>query len=160
MVKRIPGGLVRYKSSKIKQGYLSPSPSPLRIRQKGEKFELTKKLPVRSGDFSSAEEINIPLTKFEFDKLWKLVDRSLLKTRYLVPLDGGLTAELDVYDGKLKGLVVVEVEFASEDQMKSFIPPDWFGKDVTDEEFSANSFLAGRTFAEVVKKYLIPNPEV
>lgn len=37
--------------------------------------------------------------------------------------------------------------------MKSFHPPSWFGKDVTQEDFSANSFLAGKTLTEI-KTYI------
>ena len=37
--------------------------------------------------------------------------------------------------------------------MELFKSPDWFGKDVTQDDFSANSFLAGKTFLEI-KKYI------
>lgn len=153
LVKEIPKELFSYKSEKIKQGYISPSPSPLRIRQKGNKFELTKKLPLKEGNFSSANEINIPLTEYEFNKLWPLVEKSLEKTRYVIPIHDELIAELDVFEKDLGGLTFVEVEFTSEEQMDSFVPPDWFGKDVTQEDFSANVFLAGKSFSEI-KKYL------
>jgi CYTH domain-containing protein len=152
LIKEIPKDLSSYLSCQIKQGYISSSPSPLRIRQKGDKFELTKKIPLKDGDYSSNEEINIPLTEYEFDKLWPLVEKSLEKTRYLIPLDNNLTAEMDIFHGDLEGVYFVEVEFPSEDQMKLFKTPDWFGKDVTQENFSANSFLAGKNFLEV-KKY-------
>jgi len=153
LVKEIPKDLFSYNFAKIKQGYLSPSPSPLRIRQKGNKFELTKKIPLKEGDFSSVNEINIPLTEYEFNKLWPLVEKSLEKTRYIVPIKDNLIAELDVFEKDLEGLSFVEVEFTSQEQMDSFIPPDWFGKDVTQDDFSANVFLAGKTFSEI-KKYL------
>lgn len=148
LIKNLPD-LSSYKSVKIKQGYLSPSPSPLRIRQKGDKFELTKKFPLKVGDFSSAQEINISLTEYEFNKLWTLVERSLEKTRYLIPLENDLIAELDVFEKDLNGLFFVEVEFKSEDQMNSFQSPEWFGKDITQEDFSSNSFLAGKKFSEI-----------
>ena len=149
LVKKIPNNLSSYKSNYIRQGYISPSPSPLRIRQKGDKFELTKKLPIKDGDFNSAEEINIYLTEYEFGKLWPLVEKSLEKMRYDIPINGGLTAELDVFKGGLEGLVLVEVEFVSEEQMQQFQPPEWFGKDVTQESYSANVFLAGKTYNDV-----------
>lgn len=149
LVKKLPQNLSSYKSVKIKQGYLSPSPSPLRIRQKDNYFEITKKLPLKKNDFSSAEEINIPLTQFEFNQLWILVDRSLEKTRYLIPLENDLIAELNIYEGDLVGLSQVEVEFKSTEQMNQFVPPDWFGKDITQEDFAANSFLAGKKFSEI-----------
>jgi len=153
LVKNIPQNLSSYKSVKIKQGYISSPPSPLRIRQIGDKFELTKKLHLKSGDFSSAEEINIFLTEYEFSKLWPLTERYLEKTRYFIPLENNLIAELDIFEEKLNGLTFVEVEFSSEAEMNSFNQPDWFGQDVTQENFSANSFLAGKTFSEI-KKYL------
>lgn len=152
LVKAIPQNLSSYQSFKIKQGYLSSTHPVLRIRQKGDKYELTKKIPLKSNDWSSTEEINIPLTKDEFHKLWPLTQKSLQKTRYLIPLLNNLTAELDVFSGELNGLCVVEVEFSSETEMNSFQKPDWFGKDITQEDFAANSFLAGKTFEEI-KKY-------
>ena len=153
LVKNIPANLSSYKSFKIKQGYLSSSHPALRIRQKGNSFELTKKLPLKPGDWSSVEEINIPLTQQEFDKLWPLTEKYLEKTRYLIPLENDLTAELDVFEEKLIGLAFVEVEFSSQAEMNLFKAPDWFGQDITQEDFSANNFLAGKTFLEI-KKYL------
>lgn len=152
LVKNIPANLSSYKSFKIKQGYISSTPPVLRIRQKNDKYEITKKLPLKPGDWSSSEEINIPLTKEEFDKLFVLTEKSLQKTRYLIPLENNLTAELDVFEQELNGLSWVEVEFISEEEMNSFKKPNWFGKDITQEDFAANSFLAGKTFEEI-KKY-------
>lgn len=149
LVKKIPANLSSYKSIRIKQGYISTTISPLRIRQKGDKFEITKKIPLKNGDFSQVEEINIPLTKLEFDKLWNLAEKYLEKTRYLIPLKNNLVAELDIFEGKLKGLAFVEVEFSSENEMDLFKQPDWFGKDVTQENFSANAFLADKTFFDI-----------
>lgn len=149
LVKSIPQNLGSFKSYKIKQGYISSSSSPLRIRQKGEKFELTKKIFLKENDFSQAEETNIYLTEYEFNKLWPLVEKSLEKTRYIVPLDNGLIGELDIFLGLLDGLAFVEVEFDSEEKMNLFTPPDWFGKDITQEDFSTNAFLAGKSFEEI-----------
>ena len=153
LVKNIPTNLSSYKSFKIKQGYLSSSHPALRIRQKSDKFEITKKIPLVAGNFSSVEEINIPLTKFEFNKLWHLTEKHLEKTRYIIPLENNLIAELDIFDKKLSGLVFVEVEFSSEEEMNSFKKPNWFGQDITQEDFSTNVFLADKTFAEI-KKYI------
>lgn len=149
LVKNVPGFAVSCNKSEIKQGYFSGLPSPLRIRQKDNYFELTKKFPKNSGDQSTHEEINLPIKGEEFDRLWPLAVRSLEKTRYFVPLLSGLVGELDVFHGKLAGLVFVEVEFISREQMGTFQPPDWFGADVTDEDFSVNSFLAGSSYNAV-----------
>ena len=53
------------------------------------------------------------------------------KTRYLIPLEKNLTAELDVFHGKLDSLMLVEVEFDSIEAANAFVPPSWFGEDVT-----------------------------
>lgn len=151
LVKQIPGGLDLYPHERIEQGYLSEPPSPLRIRQKGLKFELTKKFPTGSQGRSTNDEINIALREEEFRKLWPLTIKSLEKTRHFIPLESGLTAELDVFHGPLEGLSFVEVEFEDVNQMKKFSPPSWFGRDVTDAEFSANVFLAGKSYREVRK---------
>ncbi len=150
LVKNIPN-LTPVKQIKIKQGYISSPPSPLRIRQKGGVFELTKKIPLKENDYSSNEEINILLTEYEFNKLWTQVEKFLEKSRYCIDIGENLIAELDIFEGDLSGLVFVEVEFPSQEIMESFVPPEWFGKDVTQEDFSSNSFLAGKTFDEIKK---------
>ncbi len=103
--------------------------------------------------FSPSTEITISLKEGEFKKIWPLTrDYFLTKTRYFIPLNGGLTAELDVFSGKLSGLVIAEVEFNSQEQMQNFAAPEWFGCDCTEQKQSANIYLAGRTYAQV-KKY-------
>lgn len=61
------------------------------------------------------------------------------KTRYRVPF-AGFVWELDVYDGALQGLVIAEVEMATEDDMPDL--PDWLGREVTGERRFSNQYLA------------------
>jgi len=150
LVKDLPD-LRRLEHKSVEQHYLSDGPEPLRTRRIGGRFELTKKLDISPGDLSRKEEINIPLTEEEFTDLRRLSRRSLTKTRYYLPLSGGLTAEIDVFHGPLDGLAMVEVEFADEAARDAFEPPPWFGRDVTQEDWSANSFLAGRSIDEIRK---------
>ena len=149
LVAVVPDDLEEYPSEEIKQSYLSLADPPLRIRQKGSKFEMTKKIFLVE-ERHSAEETTIPLTSDEFDLLWPLSKKSLLKTRYYIPLrKDGLIAELDVFKGKLRGLLMVEVEFNSIEQMNRFTSPSWFGRDVTNEAYASNFFLAGNEFHEI-----------
>jgi len=136
----------------IEQHYLSEGPEPLRLRRIGPRFELTKKIKVAPGDMTRQEEINIPLTDGEFKRLRPLALRSLDKTRYYLPLPGGLTAEIDVFRGPLDGLAMVEVEFTDDAARAAFVPPPWFGRDVSQEEWSANSWLAGKSFDDVRRR--------
>jgi len=68
--------------------------------------------------------------------------RQVVKRRYFVPLEGGLTAEVDVYDGELDGLVTGEVEFPDADAALAFEAPEWLGRDVTEDPRYANQKLA------------------
>jgi CYTH domain-containing protein len=86
-------------------------------------------------------EVALPLTAEQFDELWPLATAFVKKTRHRVELDDGV-AELDVYGGKLEGLLVVEVEFDSEEQAGSFTPPDWFGDEITEDSRFRNAALA------------------
>lgn len=60
----------------------------------------------------------------------------------MIPLEHGLTAELDVFEGTLAPLILVEVEFSSEEEANSFVPPSWFGEDVTFSGKYHNSSLS------------------
>jgi CYTH domain-containing protein len=144
-----PPDLSGASSKEIEQHYLSDERTPLRIRAAGGRFELTKKIPLSEGDLSRHEEITIPLSSGEYGMLAALAKRSVRKTRHMLPLPGGLTAEIDVFHGPLEGLIMAEVEFPDEKTRESFAPPPWFGRDVSQEAWSTNAYLAGRTYAEI-----------
>ncbi len=42
-----------------------------------------------------------------------------------------MVAELDRYEGRLAGLAVVEVEFPDREAAERFVPPAWFGDELT-----------------------------
>ena len=138
LVKDIPSDLSSYVSKIITQGYLNTSPV-IRIRRSNDKYYMTYKgegLMVR-------EEYNLPLTKEAYEHLLPKIDGILIsKTRYLIPLHQGLTAELDIFDGELSPLTLVEVEFSSVEEANSFSAPEWFGEDVTNSGRYHNSYLS------------------
>jgi len=149
LVKKLPKDLEKYPKKEIKQGYYSDLPSPLRIRDEDGKFTLTKKVPIVKGDASRYQETELSIKKEEFEQLWPVCKKFLTKTRYYYPI-GNLKAEIDIYHGKLEGLATVEVEFPNEKSRKKFIPPEWFGADITQEEWSVNSVLAELTYRKVI----------
>jgi adenylate cyclase len=55
---------------------------------------------------------------------------------------GGHTAEVDVYTGRLAGLIVVEVEFSTRQEAEEFEPPAWFGDELTGDPRWSNAALA------------------
>ena len=64
----------------------------------------------------------------------------IYKIRYKIPLDNRIL-DLDRYIGKLLNLYTVEVEFKTEEEAKSFVPPYWFGREVTYDFMFKNSSL-------------------
>jgi CYTH domain-containing protein len=87
-------------------------------------------------------EEEIEISDDQFDALWPATEgRQVSKQRFYVPLDA-LTAEVDVYRGRLAGLITAEVEFESPAASEGFAPPPWFGDEITDDRRYANQALA------------------
>lgn len=134
----LPDNLESYPCRQIEQGYLCTEPV-VRIRRDNEDYILTYK----SKGLMAREEYNLPLTQEAYVHLKAKTDgRMIRKTRYMIPLDGGLTIELDIFHGDLSGLFLAEVEFPDEETGNSFTPPAWFGKDVTFSTEYHNSTLS------------------
>ena len=128
-------------AEEIVQGYLATGPDgAVRLRRKGQALLLTAK----RGSGLSRDEVEAELDREAFDRLWPLTaGRRLQKRRHRVPYDG-LVVEVDVYEGELEGLVVAEVEFPSEEDARSFQPPEWLGVEVTGDARYLNETLATR----------------
>ena len=123
--------------SEIVQGYISLTPET-RVRKRDNKYYLTIK---GEGDVVR-EETEKEVSEKEGRALFSRVESKLIeKTRYLVNI-GNYTAELDIYKSHLKGLVVVEVEFETEEEALAFTPPDFLGREVTCDKRYKNKNLA------------------
>ena len=140
LLEQIPFPLAGFPCSRMRQCYISTDPV-IRLRQCDDAYVLTVK--GRSHDPMVRQEFELPLTERQFAALLAKNETNIVaKTRYYIPLAGGLTAELDVYEDALAGLLTVEVEFASVATARNFVPPDWFGPDVTADGAYHNSALA------------------
>jgi adenylate cyclase len=140
LVKDLPKNLHQYPSTEIMQGYLAITEDrrEVRLRKKGEHFFQT----VKSGYGLQRSEVEIEISKDQFEKLWSMTKRKRIeKVRFEID-HSGMKIELDIYKGILNGLIVAEVEFLSIDEARSFIPPDWFGREVTEDERFKNKNLA------------------
>ncbi len=129
LVKDPPSNYVNWPFSKIRQGYLfiSDSGNEVRLRQKGDQYFQT----IKSGDGLVREEIEIELTRNQFESLWPATSgRRLEKTRYRHEWLK-YTIELDVYSSNLEGLYVAEIEFPNEEESHLTTLPDWFDKEIT-----------------------------
>ena len=139
LIDALPEALNDFSHQEYLQGYLSTSPT-LRVRREGETYVLTYK----GSGLMKRTEYNLPLTAESFAHLLEKCDGLRIeKTRYRIPLSGTkLTAELDVFHGALSGLWLVEVEFPDEESAARFLPPAWFGPEVTQDARYQNSSLS------------------
>jgi CYTH domain-containing protein len=135
-----PPNLDGIRGKEVIQGYLAVSidGTEVRVRKKADKYFLTTK----SDGGLVRREIEVELTKEQYDALWQATaGRRLEKTRYEIALVGA-TIELDIYKGNLNGLIVAEVEFTSARDAEKFSPPGWFGREVTEDKRYKNKYLA------------------
>ena len=123
----------------------------LRIRAKGNSYEITKKIPINDLDSSEQTEHTIVLTKEEYEDLTKNCRRVVTKDRYHAQIHS-FPADVDVFKGELAGLVLIDFEFTTKAQKDAFIAPDICLADVTQEEFIAGGILAGKSYADISHK--------
>ena len=154
LVKDLPD-LSQFESKEIEQGYLTRRPT-LRIRKKNDDYIFTYKSRIKDApkNLQVNDEVERPLTKEAYEKLREKTEGYLIqKTRYLIPIRAEytgksesfpdeLTVELDVFHGRLEGLVFAEIEFPSEEAAGCFLAPPWLYKDVSDDHRYSNGYLS------------------
>ena len=137
-LKSLPDNLESYPSHHIEQVYLNYNPV-VRARKQDDEYYLTYK----GKGLMAREEYNLPLNEEAYRHLIQKADGIIIsKKRYLIPLTGRLTIELDIFEGDLAPLKLAEVEFETKEEAESFLPPKWFGKDVTFSSDYHNSTLS------------------
>lgn len=124
----------------IAQSYLSTTPeSTVRIRLKGEKAYLTIKGQTKG---ITRPEFEYPIPVEDALEMMKtLTSKTLTKKRYEMPF-GNHIWEVDVFEGKLEGLIIAEIELKSENEF--FQQPDWVLEDVSADPQYYNSKLIER----------------
>lgn len=143
LIKELPADLESYDKQRISQGYINTNPV-VRIRRSNDEYYLTYK----GKGHMVREEYNLPLTAEAFEHMLPKIDGILIdKIRYLIPLDEKHTAELDIFQGTLTPLRLVEVEFDSVEDANAFVPPAWFGDDVTTNRQYHNSYISRHGFS-------------
>ena len=127
------------KATRIIQGYLSSVPErTVRVRIKDDKGFLTVNgTSSKSGTTRFEWEKEIPVG--EAQELIAICESGVIdKTRYIVEA-GRHIYEIDEFHGDNQGLIVAEIELASEDE--TFAKPQWLGKEVTGDTRYYNSML-------------------
>ena len=133
-------------AQRIVQGYICSQPGrTVRVRNRGEEGFLTIKGASDEKGLSRYEfEQKIPLADAE--ELLKLCEPGAIdKMRNLVPA-GKHTWEIDVFHGENEGLILAEIELASEDE--PFERPDWIGQEVSGDRRYYNSMLTKHPYKQ------------
>lgn len=132
------------RSTRIVQGYLSSVPErTVRVRIKGDRGFLTIK-GIGSASGASRFEWEQEIPPGEAEQLLAICEPGVIdKVRHLVPA-GAHTFEVDEFHGANEGLVLAEVELASEGE--AFVRPDWLGEEVTGDPRYYNSMLMKRPY--------------
>lgn len=124
----------------IEQYYVSVGKTEERFRRCGEAYFHTIKKVTENP--LTREETETPCLREDFEKnLPRRNGDVILKERHVFSLNN-LKIEIDFYKGRLKGLVVGEVEFAGDKEAGGFLPPFFFGKEITTDKRYLNQNLA------------------
>lgn len=138
-----PKDLLIKEKRTIYQSYLALGREEVRIRRvqyenASDKFYLTYKNRLK--DKFAREEIEIEITEMTYKQLNNKF-KPIIKDRLLIGLGNDLWAEVDIFQNAGFQLRTVEVEFKSVTEAESFVPPCWFGRELTGTEEYGNQFL-------------------
>lgn len=133
-------------SQRIVQGYICSEPGrTVRIRIRGDEGFLTIKGPSDPKGLSRYE-FEQPIALQDAEALLELCEPGAIdKVRCLIPCGNHLW-EVDVFHGANEGLVVAEIELASEDE--PFERPEWLGKEVSGNRRYYNSMLTKHPYCQ------------
>ena len=150
LAKALPQGLEACPHKEVYDIYVPAAAAhpTLRLRKKGDKYEMTKKYPVMGADASEHEEHTIRLSKEEFEDLACAPGKRVRKIRYEY-MHEDMKAEVDVFLDDLEGLVLVDFEFASSKEKAGFEMPDFCLVEVTLDEKLAGGMLCGKKYADI-----------
>jgi len=135
-----------YRALRIMQGYLSSVPErTVRIRVCDEQGFITVK-GKSSADGMTRYEWQKEIPVAEARELLSLCEPGVIdKTRYLIRTNTHLF-EIDEFYGENEGLVLAEVELATENEI--FESPAWLGREVTGDLRYYNAMLSQHPYRE------------
>lgn len=107
-------------------------------------YKLTQKIAGPPSRASQDLITNIYLSISEYQLLSGIPAAVLKKTRHSIPPMG-----IDVFEGPLAGLIIAEVEFESDDDMRAFPPPAYAVAEVTHDQRFTGGRLVSATREEI-----------
>lgn len=111
-------------------------------------WKLTQKFPLAPDDFSRCAVTNIYLSRYEYEVFSVFEANEIRKNRYRYEHDGR-TYAIDVYAGDLRGLIVAEIEFASDEEMNAFNAPPFAVLEITNSPLFTGARLVDLTTDEI-----------
>lgn len=142
-LEQIPYDLSKADKYEIVQTYLSFNPE-MRVRNinNGEFYVLTIKRDTELKGFVR-EEYEYIITEEEYNNLLnKKEGNTIYKTRYQLEDENGFIMAIDIFDGDLKGLAYLEIEFENKEIAETYETSDWIIKDVTTDLEYKNGHLS------------------
>lgn len=110
--------------------------------------KFTQKYAIKPDDLSRTVITNTYLNALEADTLSVFEGNEVRKNRYHFEF-GGKTFGIDMFLGDLFGLVLAEVSFDSDEEMKDFPQPPFALAEVTNNDLFSGGRLSQLTFAEI-----------
>lgn len=122
----------------IRQGYIANEPMTVRVRIIEAEAFMTLKSKTATIE---RDEYEFPIPMHQARELLErhCGQRIIEKTRYRIP-HAGHTIEVDVFGGRLAGLVIAEIELDALGQAVEL--PDWLGMELTYDGRFSNSALS------------------
>jgi len=132
--------LLKTAAVRIEQHYINSLNDEWLIRAR--KLGNTHFLTLKSEGLMSREELEYEITEEKYYDTIKHAVKSINKSRFYLPFDGEKEVyyEIDIFDDY--DFIICEVEFLSEIEALSFVPPEWCVKEVTAESKYTNVMLA------------------
>lgn len=112
-----------------------------------------QEFPVEASDFSKLNYAEIDLSEYEYEVLSVFEGNELRYNRYFYELETGKLAIDMILNRELWNLILASAEFEIEAEMRSFSPPDFVAREITQDEFFLPQNLTSSTL-EDVKKHL------
>lgn len=115
----------------------------IRVQKRGEKYEI-------ESCFGTYKK-KILITQQAFNELIKDCDRAIKRENYSISDD----IKIKLYKGDYEGLVIVDVEFSSQNKFHNYIKPNWLGAEITQTELGKDGSIIQLSPTEVLQKVKI-----
>ncbi len=90
-------------------------------------------LTFKEGEGIVRRERDVIISGAQFEEMWGMTEgKRISKTRRRIPSsDESIKIVMDILKGPLLGIIIIEAEFPSEEAANKFVPPPYFGKEIT-----------------------------